>query len=102
MNSVSISNRENEEGLVGDNSVNNLGGSVLCCDLTNDSYVRQGNSRFWNEVDGNITIKVWKSIKQLGIEGEEDDKFFEGIIRGLEKRERRNVSAVVEIHSRSL
>lgn len=70
----------------------------MYCESKNDSDVQQGNSIFWKEIDGNIPIKVWKSIKQLGIQGDKDDEVFEGIVRDLEKRDQIN-AAFVEVEN---
>lgn len=43
---------------------------------------------------------MWREIKALGVKGEEDDKVFEGIIRDLEAKDRREkeVENVSYIH----
>lgn len=64
------------------------GGSILCCESINDSDVNQGDSRFKISVEV-IHAKVWQTIKELGIEGEEDDELFEGIVRDMEDRDRK-------------
>lgn len=63
-----------------------LGGSVLYCDSTTDTDVNQGNKRIWKSIEG-MPVKVWKSIKDLGIKGEEDNEVFEGIVWDNEVRE---------------
>ncbi|KAI5401401.1 hypothetical protein KIW84_066028 [Lathyrus oleraceus] len=49
-------------------------GSILCCDSCTDSDVRQGNNRFWNEVDFDVPNWAWKNIEKLDVTGNEDDK----------------------------
>lgn len=39
-------------------------------------------------IDKEAPNEAWKAIKALRVEGEEDDKVFEGIIRDLEARDR--------------
>lgn len=43
------------------------GGSVLCCDPTTNSEVRQGNCRFWGPMDKDMIGQVWRTIKQMGV-----------------------------------
>lgn len=71
-------------------------GSVFCCESTNDLDIQHGNSRFWNEIYGNLPTKIWSSIKQLDVEGEEEDEVHEVIIRGLEARDRKSRKSGVE------
>lgn len=62
------------------------GDSILCCDSITDSGVKQRNNRIWKSIEG-MPRKVWKSIKELGVEGDEGDEVFEGIVRDIETRE---------------
>ncbi|XP_058783180.1 serpin-ZX-like [Vicia villosa] len=57
-------------------------------DSITDSGVMQGKRRVLR-LEEKVPSLVWKSIKDLGIEGEEDDEVFEGIIRDLEDKEQR-------------
>lgn len=61
------------------------GGSILCCESINDSDVNQGNSCIRRVIE-DVPTKVWQIIKELGIEGDEDDELFEGIIRDMKLR----------------
>lgn len=57
--------------------------------------IQQGNSRYCKELDGNLPAKVWKSIKELGIYGVDDEEAFEGITRNMETRDRENENEVL-------
>lgn len=61
------------------------GESILCYDSCTDSYVRQGNNQFWNEVKFDIPNRVWKNIKNLGVTGDKDDEVYVKIIIGMEE-----------------
>lgn len=61
-------------------------GNTSCesmCDL--DLY--RENTRVWRTLES-VSKKVWESIKELGVEGEEDNKVFEGIIKDMEENDR--------------
>lgn len=45
---------------------------VICGDSVADASVIQRNRRIWKSIEG-VPTKVWKSIEDLGIEGDEDD-----------------------------
>lgn len=62
-------------------------GSILCCDSCTDSDVRQGNNRFWNEVDFDVPNWAWKNIEKLDVTGNEDDKVYVKIIKEMEERD---------------
>ncbi|KAI5386730.1 hypothetical protein KIW84_073035 [Lathyrus oleraceus] len=47
-----------------------------------------GNSRFRRSIE-DVPAKVWQTIKELGIEGEEDDGLFEGIVIDMKARDRK-------------
>lgn len=61
---VTLPSEENTKGVSSTNSSNYSDGLILCCESINDYDVQKGNSRFWKEIDGNIPINVWKSIKK--------------------------------------
>lgn len=68
-------------------SSSNSSGLFLCGDSVVDSGIDQCYKRIWKAVKGMLS-KVWSTIKDLGVEGEEDDEVFEGIVRKIEARER--------------
>ncbi|KAI5396690.1 hypothetical protein KIW84_062781 [Lathyrus oleraceus] len=65
------------------------GGSILFCDSISNGDVNQGNSQIRKSLE-DVSSKVWNMIKEMGIEGEEDDIVFEGIIREMEAKDRKN------------
>lgn len=71
-------------------------GWILCCKLINDAYVYQGNSRIHKSIE-DVPVKVWKTIKDLEIEGEEDNEVFESIVRDIEARDQKRFEAMREI-----
>ncbi|KAI5424003.1 hypothetical protein KIW84_030283 [Lathyrus oleraceus] len=58
--------------------------------------VNQRNSRIRKSLE-DAPSKVWNMIKEMGIEGEEDDVVFEGIIRKMEARDRKKFKGKVDI-----
>lgn len=52
--------------------------STRGCESVADSGINQGNNRIWEKLE-RISAKVWKSIKDLGVEGEVDE-VFKGIV----------------------
>lgn len=45
-----------------------------------DSGMHRGNHRIWKAIES-VPKKVWNLIKEMGIEGGEDDEVFEGLMR---------------------
>lgn len=50
------------------------GGSILWFESTTDSDMRQGNFRFWDNLESNVGYKVWKAISNLGIVSKGNNK----------------------------
>lgn len=70
------------------------GGSILCFDSIKDSNVRQGNVRFWDNMDSNVRDKVWKKISKLGVVAKDKAKDYNKKIAEMERndKERREIS----------
>lgn len=66
------------------------------CESINDSDVNQGNSHFRRSIE-DVPAKVWQTIKELGIEGEEYDGLFEGIVRDMKARDRKVFEESMEV-----
>lgn len=73
--------------------------SLLGEDSITDCNVNQGNRRILI-LENSVPSLVWKSIKELGLEGDEDDQVFEGIIRELEDKDQNNTGRGKEHSSR--
>lgn len=43
------------------------GGSALCCESVTNLDVRQGNVRFWDNMESKVDDKVWEAISKLGV-----------------------------------
>lgn len=65
---------------------NLLEGPNLTSESISDSCIQKGNFRVWKAIDS-VPKKVLKSIKEMVVEGDEDDEVFEGIIKDLEVRD---------------
>ncbi|CAI8598591.1 unnamed protein product [Vicia faba] len=70
-------------------------GSFFVCESISDTNVNKGNRRVVRVIDS-VPTRVWNSIKDMGVDGDEDDEFFESIIRYMEARERKNKEEVRE------
>lgn len=60
-----------------DSHQNFSGGSILCCDLTTNSNLRQCNRRFLGDCEDQMAGKFWQSIQELGIHGSKNDEVYE-------------------------
>lgn len=63
-----------------------------------NSGMHRGDHIIWKSIES-IPKKVWNSIKEMGIEGDEDYKIFEGLTRDFESREQRLGDGTREINN---
>lgn len=64
------------------------GGSIMCCDETTDSDLREGHRRFLVDCNDQVVGKLYVSIKELDIKGVEEDEVYEGLICSMEQRDK--------------
>lgn len=63
------------------------GGFFICYESTTNSYVVQGNRRFWANMESDVVEKVWKAITKLGVSGTESNEVYEEYIIRMELRD---------------
>ncbi|PNY07747.1 hypothetical protein L195_g004251 [Trifolium pratense] len=82
---VRSSSSRHRAGKKAANSISSVG-IVLCCSSLNSSDFRNCNKIFVNKYAHDSTCKVWQRAVELGVEGEEEERYIERII-GNENKE---------------
>ncbi|MCH84931.1 DUF4283 domain protein [Trifolium medium] len=63
-------------------------GSILCCSSLNSVDIRNCNKQFWNKHELEANGKVWKDVKDLGVEGDEEDTLYVERLKSNEESDR--------------